>query len=96
MSEKEKSKSAEVSRRRFLRDAGLFVGGAASLSIGSLAFTGHITAPDCQAASYQVNAEYIGECVCPSCDARLPHPRGVPCRTINCPKCGANMARGTA
>ena len=79
-----------------MRNTGLFIGGAASLSISSLAITGYITSSDCQAASSQANTEYIGECVCPDCDARLPHPGEVPCREINCPKCGASMARGVA
>ncbi len=34
-----------------------------------------------------------GECVCPACGATTPHERGVPCTQVNCPKCGAAMAR---
>jgi len=34
-----------------------------------------------------------GECVCPACGHRLPHERGVPCVTRQCPKCGAAMTR---
>ena len=92
MSEKEKNESEKVSRRKFLRDAGFIVGGAAALGIGGLALSGCSTAPGCRA----VGLEYIGECVCPDCGIRLPHQRGVPCRTIDCPKCGASMARGAA
>jgi predicted RNA-binding Zn-ribbon protein involved in translation (DUF1610 family) len=33
------------------------------------------------------------ECVCPACGARVPHQRGVPCTSINCPNCGAKMVR---
>ena len=37
----------------------------------------------------------IGEfCVCPSCGEKVPHPMGVPCNSIDCPKCGAAMVRG--
>ncbi len=34
-----------------------------------------------------------GECVCPNCNARVPHQAGVPCYTVNCPKCGSRMVR---
>ena len=35
-----------------------------------------------------------GDCVCPSCGQRTPHQRGVPCYSVNCPKCGAKMVKG--
>ncbi len=102
MSEKEKNESVRVSRRKFLRNAGFFVGGAAALGIGSLALTGYATAPDCPTTGKpdpttqtpsQVDTEYVGECICPDCNTRVPHPTGVPCRTIDCPKCGVSMGR---
>ena len=34
-----------------------------------------------------------GECVCPSCGARVPHKAGIPCYNTNCPKCGTRMVR---
>lgn len=34
-----------------------------------------------------------GECVCPSCGAKVPHQVGVPCYNLSCPKCGAKMVR---
>ncbi len=34
-----------------------------------------------------------GDCICPSCGARAPHRVGAPCYSLNCPKCGAKMAR---
>jgi len=34
-----------------------------------------------------------GECVCPSCGSIMPHQVGTPCYNLNCPKCGAKMAR---
>lgn len=34
-----------------------------------------------------------GECVCRDCGARVPHQAGVPCNTLRCPKCGAQMVR---
>jgi hypothetical protein len=97
MSEKEKNESGKVSRRKFLRDTGFIVGGAAALGIGGLALTGCGSAGGpCPTAnaSTQTNVEYVGECVCPNCDTKIPHPRGVPCRMISCPNCGEGMARG--
>ena len=102
MAEKGK-KSGGVSRRKFLRDSGLIVGGAATLGIGGLALTGCSIAPNCAGAdgtnpaagaSPQLETEYFGECICPSCGNIQPHPRGVPCRMLSCPKCGTGMARG--
>ena len=34
-----------------------------------------------------------GYCVCPSCGTKVAHQRGVPCYSVNCPKCGASMVR---
>ena len=34
-----------------------------------------------------------GECVCPKCEEKTPHQRGVPCYEHKCPKCGALMTR---
>ena len=34
-----------------------------------------------------------GYCVCPNCGHRVPHERGVPCRQVQCPKCGTFMVR---
>ncbi len=34
-----------------------------------------------------------GFCVCPNCGHRVPHERGVPCRQVQCPKCGTFMVR---
>ena len=39
------------------------------------------------------NSGLGGNCVCPNCGQRVPHNRGVPCNTVKCPKCGANMTR---
>ena len=33
------------------------------------------------------------ECICPECDAKVPHKRGVPCYETECPKCGTRMTR---
>ena len=35
----------------------------------------------------------IGDCLCPNCEHREPHQRGIPCYTRKCPKCGAPMTR---
>lgn len=32
-------------------------------------------------------------CVCPKCGEKQPHQLGVPCQSINCPKCGSSMVR---
>ena len=34
-----------------------------------------------------------GDCVCPNCGQRVHHQRGVPCYSVNCPKCGTKMAK---
>ncbi len=34
-----------------------------------------------------------GNCVCPKCGYRAPHQKGIPCSTIQCPQCGANLER---
>ena len=34
-----------------------------------------------------------GECVCPKCGNKIPHQRGVPCTSVNCPSCGSPMTR---
>jgi len=35
-----------------------------------------------------------GNCVCPSCGAKVVHQRGTPCYQVTCPKCGTKMTRG--
>jgi len=37
--------------------------------------------------------EFKGFCICVHCDTRIPHPKGIPCREIDCPKCGKKMMR---
>ncbi len=34
-----------------------------------------------------------GYCVCPNCGEKIPHQRGIPCQSVQCPKCGSNMMR---
>jgi len=34
-----------------------------------------------------------GDCVCPSCGTKASHQAGIPCSSVNCPKCGARMIR---
>jgi len=34
-----------------------------------------------------------GICLCPKCGEHIPHPAGIPCRELNCPKCNARMMR---
>jgi hypothetical protein len=34
-----------------------------------------------------------GNCVCPSCGAKIAHQAGVPCYDVSCPKYGAKMIR---
>jgi hypothetical protein len=34
-----------------------------------------------------------GECICPNCGHKEPHPRGVPCAMVKCPRCDTLMVR---
>ena len=34
-----------------------------------------------------------GNCVCVNCGTRISHRPRVPCNTMHCPKCGAQMVR---
>lgn len=34
-----------------------------------------------------------GFCICPQCGEKQPHQKRIPCRSVNCPKCGSSMAR---
>ena len=34
-----------------------------------------------------------GECLCPSCGAKVPHEAGIPCPQVKCPQCGQAMVR---
>jgi Zn-finger nucleic acid-binding protein len=34
-----------------------------------------------------------GMCLCPKCDYRAAHRRGVPCQDERCPQCGAKLLR---
>ena len=34
-----------------------------------------------------------GNCICPSCGAKVPHQQGRPCFSQTCPKCGTKMTR---
>lgn len=42
----------------------------------------------------RLGAGPAGYCVCPACGTKIPHQPGVPCTSVNCPKCGTTMIRG--
>lgn len=35
----------------------------------------------------------VSNCICPNCGTVVPKQPGIPCRQINCPKCGTQMMR---
>lgn len=35
----------------------------------------------------------VGSCICRNCGEQTPHQQGVPCYSVNCPKCGVKMMR---
>ncbi len=35
----------------------------------------------------------MGNCICPSCGAKVSHIRGTPCFDMKCPECGTKMTR---
>ena len=91
-----------LSRRKFLRNAGLVAGGTAAFGLAGVSLGGCGVSPECQTGGDQTAApqtqkvEYFGECVCPGCGATQPHPRGTPCRMLTCPECGQSMGRAIA
>jgi len=34
-----------------------------------------------------------GQCVCPKCGAKTEHKAAMPCYSVKCPECGAQMVR---
>jgi hypothetical protein len=46
-----------------------------------------------QGAGNRPGAGPAGNCVCVNCGAKVPHRARVPCNTMQCPKCGAQMVR---
>ncbi|MEW6041558.1 MAG: hypothetical protein AB1633_08560 [Elusimicrobiota bacterium] len=45
-------------------------------------------------AGNQPGAGSGGFCICPNCGTKTPHQAGVPCYSVDCPKCGTRMMRG--
>jgi len=37
--------------------------------------------------------DFNGYCICVNCNMRVPHPKGKPCREMECPECGIKMMR---
>ncbi len=101
--EKKENKTADESRREFLKGAGLIVGSTALLGAGGLAVSGcsisgeSLNGEKCTTTTTKTtvvnNVEYLGECICPDCGIKAPHPKGTPCRLVPCPKCGGGMGR---
>jgi len=97
------NKTTDESRREFLKGAGLIVGSTALLGAGGLAVTGcsisgeYLDGEKCTTTTTKTttinNMEYLGECICPDCGIKSPHPKGTPCRLVPCPKCGGGMGR---
>lgn len=45
------------------------------------------------AAGAGIGTEMADFCTCPSCGAKTPHERGIPCFQLKCPQCGKAMVR---
>ncbi len=39
------------------------------------------------------NMSQEGSCICPKCEERVSHQRGLPCQELRCLSCGAKMLR---
>jgi hypothetical protein len=46
-----------------------------------------------QCRGNRTGAGPTGNCVCSNCGARIPHRAGVPCNSVKCSRCGAQMIR---
>jgi hypothetical protein len=98
--EKKENQPEDIGRRKFIGGAGLLVGGAALLGAGALSgcsvSSDSVTAGQCTTTVTTTtvnNVEYLGECICPRCGTSVPHPKGVPCRLVPCPRCETVMGR---
>jgi hypothetical protein len=101
--EKKENQPGDIDKRKFLKGACLLAGGAALLGLGGVAISGCSVSGEgvdgeakCTTATTTttvIDVEYLGECICPSCGISIPHPRGVPCRLVPCPKCNTSMGR---
>ncbi|GBC59854.1 hypothetical protein DENIS_0795 [Desulfonema ishimotonii] len=52
--------------------------------------------PGCSAGGQERRRGGLGAggfCVCPLCEHRLTHVRGIPCNEVRCPACGVHMLR---
>jgi hypothetical protein len=47
----------------------------------------------CSTGGKRTGAGPAGYCVCPGCGEKVAHQAGVPCYSVACPKCGAEMVR---
>jgi len=60
---------------------------------GNLSFTELAQLPISEEMRQALEQAPSGECVCPQCGMAVPHQKGLPCSSVQCPSCGSKMIR---
>jgi predicted DNA-binding protein (UPF0251 family) len=101
LTQKQAAKRMNVSRPTFARIyekarqiiAQAFVEGKAIvIEGGNVSFNDEVS-ENITGKKYQIEFGKGGFCICLKCEVRLTHETGVPCKKVDCPKCGRKMIR---